>query len=91
MQELQHQPKAHTLVLNSRESLSLTGVSDVPGFDEQTVNVKTLCGTLIIKGEALHISKLSLESGEVSVDGKINSMQYLSDNTSKGLAAKLFR
>ncbi|MBQ4105067.1 MAG: sporulation protein YabP [Clostridia bacterium] len=90
MQDIQSQ-KPHTLTLDNRDKLTLTGVSDVPGFDEQTVNVLTSQGTLIIKGESLHISRLSLDTGEVSVDGRINSMQYLGDNRSKGLVSKLFK
>ncbi len=82
---------SHTVNMNDRESLSVTGVSDVMGFDEQTVNVATPCGNLIIKGESLHISKLSLESSEVVVDGRINSLQYLGDTKQKGFVSKLFR
>ncbi len=81
----------HTLTLDNRETLILTGVMDVPGFDEENVSVKTDAGALIIKGEALHISRLSLDTGEVSVEGKINSLQYLGDTRQKGLMSKIFR
>lgn len=80
---------AHTLFLDNRSKLTLTGVTDVLGFDEQTVNVQTDCGTLIVKGSSLHISKLNLESKDVCIDGTINSLQYLSNN--KNLKSKLFR
>ena len=72
-------PKAknHTLMLDNRGKLLLTGAEDVSGFNEETVSVKTLCGSLIIKGSGLHIDKLNLETGEVSIDGKINALQYL--------------
>lgn len=83
--------KNHSVTVDSRESIVVTGVTDVPGFDEQTVNLLTSMGTLIVKGESLHICRLSLESGEVSVEGKVNSLQYLSDVRSKGLRQKLFR
>ena len=61
------------------------------GFNEETVSVKTTCGTLIIKGEKLHIDKLNLETGEVSIDGKINAMQYIGTNDSRSKLSKLFR
>ncbi len=80
---------AHTLFLDNRAKLTLTGVTDVLGFDEQTVNVQTDCGALIIKGTSLHISKLNLESQDVCIDGTINSLQYLSNT--KNLKSKLFR
>lgn len=81
----------HTLTLDNRESLTLTGVTDVPGFDEETVSVKTHLGSLIIKGEDLHISRLSLDTGQVSVEGKINSLQYLGDTRQKGIVSRIFR
>ncbi len=83
--------QTHTLSLENRELLTLTGVLDVTGFDEETVNLKTPMGTLIIKGNSLHINRLSLDTGEVSIDGKVNSLQYLGDTRQKGLVSKLFR
>ncbi len=82
--------QAHSLILDNRKKLSLTGVTDVMGFDEQTVSLSTDCGTLIVKGENLHINKLNLDSKDVCIDGTINSLQYISDNT-KTLRSKLFR
>ncbi len=90
MQEITNQ-KPHCVTLDNRGTIFITGVSDVPGFDEQTVNLQTSMGTLIVKGESLHICKLSLESGEVSVEGKINSLQYMGDVRSKSIVSKLFR
>ncbi|MBQ8000557.1 MAG: sporulation protein YabP [Ruminococcus sp.] len=81
----------HTLTLDNRESLTLTGVTDVPGFDEETVSVRTHLGSLIIKGEDLHISRLSLDTGQVSVEGKVNSLQYLGDTRQKGIVSRIFR
>ena len=83
--------KKHLLSLDNRVKLVLTGAEDVSGFNEETVSVKTTCGTLIIKGEKLHIDKLNLETGEVSIDGKINAMQYIGTNDSRSKLSKLFR
>ena len=76
---MQEMPKAknHTVMLDNRGKLVMTGTEDVSGFNEETVSVKTSCGCLVIKGENLHIDKLNLETGDVSIDGKINAMQYL--------------
>lgn len=83
--------KNHLMSLDNRLKLVLTGAEDVSGFNEETVSVKTTCGTLIIKGEKLHIDKLNLETGEVSIDGKINAMQYIGSNNSKSKLSKLFK
>lgn len=81
----------HSLTLDNREFLTLTGVTDVPGFDEETVSIKTDLGSLIIKGESLHISRLSLDTGDVSIEGRINAFQYMGDNNSKGFMSRIFR
>lgn len=80
----------HTLTLSNRNMLSICGVIDVMGFDEQTVSLKTDCGSLIVKGSSLHISKLSLETKDVCIDGTINSLQYINDHT-KNLRSRIFK
>ncbi len=83
--------KKHSLNLESREILNLTGVEDVPLFDEQTVSVLTQQGNLVIKGTALHITKLSLDVGEVCVEGNISAMQYIENSRQKGLLGRLLK
>lgn len=82
--------RPHLLTLDNRRLLTLTGVEDVPGFDEQTINVKLSDATLVVKGSSLHISKLNLESGDVVIDGTISSLQYLGAS-SGSLRSRLFR
>ncbi|MBQ9679199.1 MAG: sporulation protein YabP [Ruminococcus sp.] len=82
--------RPHLLTLDNRRLLTLTGVEDVPGFDEQTINVKLSDATLVVKGSSLHISKLNLESGDVVIDGNISSLQYLGAS-SGSLRSRLFR
>ncbi len=90
MSEQKNQMTPHSLILENRSVLSLTGVTDVAGFDEQTVNVFTDYGQLIIKGSGLHISRLSLETGEVTIDGSVSSLLY-SSSQQKGILSKLFK
>ena len=82
--------KPHILTLDNRKLLTLSGVEDVSGFDEQTINVKLSDATLVVKGAGLHISKLSLESGDVVIDGLITSLQYLGAS-SGSLRSRVFR
>ncbi len=82
--------KPHLLTLDNRSLLTLTGVEDVPGFDDTTINIKLADATLVVKGASLHISKLSLDSGDVVIDGRINSLQYLGAS-SGSLRSRLFR
>lgn len=90
MPEMQKQKK-HSVMLDNRSRLSLSGVEDVKGFNEEIVSMKTVCGTLVIKGSGLHIDKLNLETGDVSVEGKINAMQYLSTDDRNTRLSRLFK
>ena len=78
--------------LENRSLLNLTGVEDVDCFDEQTIRAFTNMGELIIRGRGLHINKLSVESGELSVEGNICALEY-SDEQPRlgGVFARLFR
>ena len=83
--------KKHTLMLDNRENLVITGAEDVNGFNEETVSVTTSDGTLIIRGSSLHIGKLNLETGDVCIDGKINAIQYVGSDRSRSGFSRLFR
>lgn len=90
MQEIAVKKTPHTLELNDRKALTLTGVKDVTGFDEETIHIKTDDATLVVKGSSLHINKLNLDSGDVCIDGMINSLQYL-NTPSRSLRSRLFK
>ena len=83
--------KKHTLMLDARRHLVLRGVEDVSGFNEETVSVKTTAGSLTIKGSGLHIDRLNLETGDVTVDGTVNSLQYSGGSGSGSRLSRLFR
>ena len=53
----------------------------------------TQLGELTIRGKDLHVSEMSLESGELSVEGEIQALIYGDkDRTKKlGFIGKLFR
>ena len=70
-------PKApHCVSMEDRCKISLTGINEVDSFDEQTVIVFTQMGELTVKGEDLHINRLSLEMGELAVEGDITALTY---------------
>ena len=77
--------------LSGREHLSVTGVEDVDRFDENEIVMTTAEGALVVTGENLHIGKLSLDGGELHVDGRIDSLLYEdADRPSGGLLSRLF-
>ena len=69
----------HSALLKDRQELHLSGVTDVDSFDETGITAYTDLGELAIGGENLHITKLSLESGELLVEGRVNSLVYRDD------------
>ena len=77
--------------LTGRERLTVTGVEDVERFDELSVVMHTAAGVLVVSGEHLHIGKLSLDGGELHVDGQIDSLTYEDDRReSGGFFSRLF-
>ena len=66
----------HRLELVGRERLTVSGVEDVERFDENGIVMSTSAGVLVVTGEDLHIGKLSLDGGELHVDGRIDSVTY---------------
>ena len=82
----------HRLSLEDRGQLRVSGVSDVESFDEQTVVLHTGRGTLIVRGRDLHMQMLSLEGGQISIDGVVDALAYEDDGReSGGLFSRLFR
>ncbi len=82
---------SHSLTLDSREKLCVSGVTDVDSFDEEAVVMLTSKGKLVIRGSNLHIEKLSVDVGELTVEGIINSLEYSDDmRSSGGFFARLF-
>lgn len=83
----------HTLNIEEREKVRIGGVLEVLSFDEEGVMMETTCGLLMLKGTGMHIGKLDLDSGDVTVEGTIDSITY-SDGTfteKHSILGKLFR
>jgi len=81
----------HRLELDGRERLVVSGVEDVERFDESGIVMSTSAGILTVTGEGLHIGKLSLDGGELHVDGRIDSLIYEESGvTGGGLLRRLF-
>lgn len=83
----------HSLTLDNRKKLEISGVLNVDSFDEQNIIAYTDLGELSVKGKNLHISKLNLENGELIIQGNISSMVYANKNSKKkqGMFSKFFK
>lgn len=91
MQNNTNAPAEHRLSIVNRTGMTLSGVTDVPSFCEQTIVAATVCGDVTIMGEGLHISRLNLNEGLVQIDGTVNALEYASHSAKKGLLGKLWK
>ncbi|MBQ8622795.1 MAG: YabP/YqfC family sporulation protein [Oscillospiraceae bacterium] len=66
----------HNLILEGRSHLSLSGVTDAESFDENCISVYTEMGELVIRGKGLKVGEMSVETGNMTVDGDIKSIVY---------------
>ncbi len=83
------------IVLENRERLNITGIVDVFSFDDQIIIIETDLGLLTIKGENLKINKLSIDTSDFTVDGKIDSLAYsnseINSKKNKNILSKIFK
>ena len=83
--------QVHRLQLDGREKLTVSGVEDVERYEDNCIVLTTCAGTLVVSGEVLHIGKLSLDGGELHVDGRIDAVTYEDAPVqSGGFFARLF-
>lgn len=87
--------KAHKISLNNRLAGSMTGVREVISFDGGEIILDTEQGIMIIKGEDLHVTRLTLDKGEVEINGRIDGIMYTESDDKKrdkgSFLAKLFQ
>lgn len=95
MEERMAAQKAHKIIISNRKSGVLNGVIDVLSFDVGEILLETELGMLMIKGNDLHVKRLTLEKGEVDIEGRIDSITYSDVKTvskqGESLLGRLFK
>ena len=81
---------SHKLCLENRKKLTMTGVSEVISFDDASVVLHTGMGTLVVQGSKLQLKTLTLEGGNVVVEGQVSSLVYEQAARSGGWWSRLF-
>ena len=82
--------RPHRLDLMNRGKGSVTGIQDVVAFDENQIVLDTDMGLLTVKGKGLHVSRLTLEKGEVDIEGTVGSLVYSSNEAHRKQGESLF-
>ena len=95
MEEKVKQKRLHKMHMENRNKLEMTGIVDVISFDLNKVILESDCGMITIKGANLHVSRLSVEKGELDIDGTIESYAYSEVNSyakkGESMLGRLFR
>ncbi len=84
----------HSITVNERKNIIITGVKKIENFDENEFLMITSMGNLTLKGEELEIIKLDTYQGNVSIKGKVDSLTYSEGDTKEkenGFLSKLFK
>jgi len=89
------QESVHNLILENRKKLSVSGIEEVESFNEEEIILRTgQHGVLVIKGSGLHINRLNVDTGDVSIAGTVASMDYIEESLKSkgpGILARLLR
>ena len=84
--------RAHSVTVENRSAVKLTGVTDVASFNEQEIVMTSDSGEIALLGAGLHISQLNLEEGKVTVEGHIAALEYgYAPSAKRGLLSRVFR
>lgn len=87
--------KSHRINLNDRIAGNVTGVREVISFDSSEIVLDTEQGVLLVKGDDLHVTRLTVEKGEVEISGKVDGLIYIDDGEKKrsreGFLTRLFQ
>ena len=81
----------HSVTLESRSKLTVSGVTDVGSYDDVSAIVYTSMGQMSIRGEGLKISKLNTDFGELIITGRIFGVVYTDDREKTGLFGRLLK
>ena len=89
--ELTPVERPHTLTIDGRNRATVTGVTDVDSFNEAMIVLNTSAGAMTLVGSALHIARLTLEDGQLLVEGQIDALEYDQHARGKGGLSRLFK
>ena len=94
MMEEKQSAGGHRVLLENRKKAVITGVQEIHSFNENEVLFLSEAGKILLKGEQLHVRKLNLEKGDAEVEGRVDSLSYLTRNAHKkdeSILKRMFR
>ena len=94
MMEEKQSAGIHRVLLENRKKAVITGVQEIHSFNENEVLLLSAAGKILLKGEQLHVRNLNLEKGDAEVEGRVDSLSYLTRNAHKkdeSILKRMFR
>ncbi len=84
--------KPQNILIEDRENIKVSGVTDVESFDESEIILYTTNGGIILSGNDFKINRLSVETGEVEIEGYLNELKYSDvEKSGSGFWSKIFK
>lgn len=72
----------HSVSVSRREETLVTAVNDIISFDDTQISLSIGEDTVLsVSGSGLTLRRLSLETGEVDISGRIDAIVYLESGT----------
>ena len=81
----------HKIIIDERKNLNISGVSEVKNFDDETLMLDTVLGSLTVKGDGMRIVSFNTQTGDLIAEGKIHAVAYSSDTVKGGFFSRIFR
>jgi len=84
---------SHSFSVSERKNIIITGIVKIDSFDKQEFLIETVQGVMNIKGDNLEVVKLDTYQGNITIKGRIDSINYIEENIKResSIFAKLFK
>jgi sporulation protein YabP len=84
-------PANHSITIDNRSRICISGVIDVAGFSEDKIEIQTTMGNISLRGKKLNVSNLNTDTGELKMTGEVKSFEYSEARRSGGIFSGLFK
>ena len=81
----------HMFTMENREKAQISGIEEVVSFSDESIELRTCMGDMLIKGRELNMSKLDTDTGKLDINGEISLVQYCEIKRKTGIFEGLFR
>lgn len=79
------------IVIENRQKLSATGIENVDSYEDDCIIAQSECGEITIRGRDLKISRLSVDTGDMMVEGSIDSVSFNAPKVSGNFFSRVFK